>query len=229
MSRYQLAETGALLADPARAAILLALIDGSARPATELALGAGVAPPTASVHLCKLVEGGLLAVQVQGRHRYYRLAGEHVAQLIETFALSAAPSTSRSPRTTRVDPRLRRARTCYRHLAGRCGVALFERLRDGGGLVLGSDAIHLAPRGRDLLCRAGLLSEADDLSQLDGRTCLDWTERRFHLAGPLGVELTRRLLEHGWMRPRRDSRALDLGAGGAAGLRALGIAWEAAP
>jgi DNA-binding transcriptional ArsR family regulator len=229
MSRYQLAETGSLLADPARAAILLALIDGSARPATELALGAGVAPATASVHLRKLVEGGLLALQVQGRHRYYRLAGEHVAQLIETFALSGVPRTAKPLRSGRVDPRLRRARTCYRHLAGRCGVALFERLRDGGGLVLGSDAIHLAPRGQDLLRHAGLLSGADDLAHLDGRTCLDWTERRFHLAGPLGVELTRRLFERGWMRPRRDSRALDLGAGGAAGLRALGIGWDAAP
>ncbi|MGN6521429.1 MAG: ArsR/SmtB family transcription factor [Dokdonella sp.] len=223
-SRHRLAEIGALLAEPARAGILLALIDGSARPAGELAALAGVAPATASAHLQRLVTGGLLAVHAQGRHRYFRLAGEDVAHLVETLVLAGArapvPATSAPAETP-----LRRARTCYRHLAGRLGVALFERLRERDALELGDDAIRLTPRGAQWLREAGLFEPGDDGLALAGQSCVDWTERRFHLAGPLGNRLAQQLFERGWLRQRRDSRALALGARGDAGLRALGIDW----
>jgi len=223
-SRHRLAEIGALLAEPARAGILLALIDGSARPAGELAALAGVAPATASAHLQRLVAGGLLALHAQGRHRYFRLAGEDVAHLVETLALAGAHAPAAAA-VSPADTPLRRARTCYRHLAGRLGVALFERLRERDALELGSDAIRLSAAGARWLHDAGLFDDDDEGLALAGRSCVDWTERRFHLAGALGNRLAERLFERGWLRPRRDSRALALGARGDAGLRALGIDW----
>ena len=207
VTRYQLAELGAVLAEPARAAILLALIDGTARPAGELGTVAGVAAATASEHLRRLVESGLLSVLAQGRHRYYRLADEAVAHLVETIALAARPQPCKAAMTA-ADRALARARTCYRHLAGQLGVALFDRLRDAGGLSLGRDAICLTPRGQQLLCDAGLLRADDDLTGFAGRSCLDWTERRFHLAGPLGTQLTLRLFDAGWLRRRDEGQPL---------------------
>ncbi|MDR3389987.1 MAG: helix-turn-helix domain-containing protein [Rudaea sp.] len=222
VTRYQLAEIGALLADPSRAAILLALIDGSARPAGELGLLAGVAPATASAHLRKLCDGGLLGVLARGRHRYYRLAGEDIAHLVETLALTHTRS-ARSGGALATDPALSRARTCYHHLAGRLGVALFERLRGQRGLMLGAAAVHLSERGRRLLIDSGLVGADDAIEKLPGRSCLDWTERRFHLAGALGTLLTRRLFDAGWLRRRRDTRALGITPRGHSGFTAMGL------
>jgi len=223
-TRHRLAEIGALLAEPARAGILLALIDGSARPAGELATLAGIAPATASAHLHRLVAGGLLVVHAQGRHRYFRLAGDEVAHLVETLALAGARAPATMPASP-ADTPLRRARTCYRHLAGRLGVALFGCLRARDALQLDSDAIRLNPRGARWLHEAGLFDDDAEGLALAGRSCVDWTERRFHLAGALGNQLAERLFERDWLRRRRASRALSLGARGDAGLRALGIDW----
>ena len=225
INRFQLAELGALLAEPARAAILLALIDGAARPAGELGTLAGVAPATASEHLRRLVEARLLSVLAQGRHRFYRLADEAAARLVETLAMAGRPRP-RKAAATAADRALVRARTCYHHLAGQLGVALFNRLCDTDGLALGSDAVRLNRRGQRLLRDGGLLGVDDDLTHLAGRTCLDWTERRFHLAGPLGTQLTRRLLDAGWLRRRHDTRALGISVAGRAGVRALGLDWD---
>jgi DNA-binding transcriptional ArsR family regulator len=224
-TRHRLAEIGSLLAEPARAGLLLALMDGSSRPAGELGEIVGVAPATASVHLRKLVEGGLLAVHAQGRHRYYRLAGEEVAHLVETLALAGARTPATVP-IVRADPLLRRARTCYQHLAGEFGVALFERLRQRNALHLDSDALRLSPSGARWLHEIGLLDAADPIAQCAGRSCIDWTERRFHLAGALGTQLARRLIDADWLKRRRDSRALMLGGAGRDGLRALGLDWD---
>ncbi|HEU4664532.1 MAG TPA: helix-turn-helix domain-containing protein [Dokdonella sp.] len=223
-SRHRLAEIGSLLAEPARAGILLALIDGSARPAGELAGLAGIAPATASAHLQRLVGGGLLAVHAQGRHRYFRLAGEEVAHLVETLAVAGA-RTPAADASSAADAPLRRARTCYRHVAGRLGVALFECLRERDALELGDDAIRLGAAGARWLRDVGLFDAGDEGRALAGRSCVDWTERRFHLAGAFGNRLAERLFERGWLRRRRDSRALALGPRGDAGLRALGIDW----
>jgi DNA-binding transcriptional ArsR family regulator len=222
VTRYQLAEFGALLAEPARAAIVLALLDSRARPAGELASIAGVGAATASAHLKRLSDAGLLSVVGQGRHRYYRLADEDVAHWVETLML-AAPRRMRE--RTPADRDLARARTCYKHLAGRLGVALFDRLSHASGLDLGTDAVRLNPAGESLLRDSGLIANDVDLLRLDGRTCIDWTERRFHLSGPLGTHLAQSLLDNRWVLRRADTRALGVTARGRAGLGALGIEW----
>jgi DNA-binding transcriptional ArsR family regulator len=130
-TRYRIAEIGALLSDPARAAILLALMDGTIRPAGELARMARLAPSTASAHLRKLTDGELLAVIDQGRHRYYRLANDRVAQIIENLSVAGVGAPPSNP--WRGDPVMLRARTCYNHLAGALGVALFEKIRAADG------------------------------------------------------------------------------------------------
>ncbi len=226
ISRFQLAELGAVLAEPARAAILLALMDGGARPAGELGRIAGVAPATASEHLRRLVEARLLSVLAQGRHRYYRLADEETAHLVESLALASRQRPFKAAAHP-ADRALARARTCYHHLAGRLGVALFERLCNTQGLSLGSDSVRLSARGQRLLRDAGLLRDDEDgIGDLAGRTCLDWTERRFHLAGPLGTRLTRALFDADWLQRRHDTRALGLSIAGRAGMRALGLDWD---
>jgi len=223
VSRYQLAEFGALLAEPARAAIVLALLDSRARPAGELATIAGVAAATASAHLKRLSDAGLLSVVGQGRHRYYRLADEDVAHWIEALML-AAPR--RIKERTIADRDLAAARTCYKHLAGRLGVALFDRLRGAHALDLESDAVRLNRNGEVLLRGSGLiLDEDEDVLALDGRTCVDWTERRFHLSGPLGTLLARRMLDERWLLRRVGTRAVGISARGREGLRSLGVDW----
>lgn len=224
-SRYQLAEIGALLAEPARAAMLLALIDGTARPAGELARAAGVGAATGSAHLKRLLEGGLLAVHEQGRHRYFRLANDDVAALLEALALPrtrvALPAPSGSDRS------LRLARTCYRHLAGRLGVGLCDALLARGYLHTASEGMRLHAAGAQALMEAGLDgARVEALLALAGRGCLDWTERRLHLGGPLGVSLTDTLLAAGWLRRRADSRALQPSEDGLRRLQALGVRWE---
>jgi DNA-binding transcriptional ArsR family regulator len=221
VSRYQLAEFGALLAEPARAAIVLALLDSRARPAGELAAIAGVGAPTASAHLKRLADAGLLDVVVQGRHRYFRLADDDVAHWIETLSL-AAPRRWRD--RTPTDRDLARARTCYRHLAGRLGVALFDRLRDARAIDLARDAVRLNRRGVALLRDAGFPLDAKvDLRRLDGRTCIDWTERRLHLSGALGTALAESLIDARWLTRRSETRALRMTARGRTGFAALGI------
>lgn len=224
VTRYQLAEFGALLAEPARAAIVLALLDSRARPAGELASIAGVGAATASAHLKRLAGAGLLDVINQGRHRYYRLADEDVAHWIETLMLA---TPRRLVERNQSDHDLARARTCYKHLAGKVGVAVFERLRGADALDLDSDAVRLNAAGAALLGDSGLFVADDvDPASLRGRTCVDWTERRFHLSGPLGALLARRMLDARWLLRRPDTRALGISARGHAGLAALGIDWE---
>jgi len=224
-SRYQLAEIGALLAEPARAAMLLALIDGTARPAGELAKAAGIGAATGSAHLKRLLEGGLLAVHDQGRHRYYRLANDDVAALLEALAL---PRTQRSlPDPAGGDKPLRMARTCYRHLAGRLGVGLCDALLQHGYLQATSEGMRLLDDGAEALAKSGLdAARVAALLPLAGRACLDWTERRLHLGGPLGVSLTDVLLDAGWLRRHRGSRALQPSDDGLRRLAELGVSWD---
>ncbi|MCX7512647.1 ArsR/SmtB family transcription factor [Frateuria hangzhouensis] len=218
LTPHQLAEIGALLAEPARAAMLLALIDGTARPAGELARAAGVGASTASAHLKRLLEGGLLALQVQGRHRYYRLAGDEVAAWLEALAPPRKPAAVPPPTA---DAALRRARSCYRHLAGQLGVALCAQLLDRGHLATTSDGLVLHPAGAEALVAAGLdAASTARLPGLRGRGCVDWTERRLHVGGPLGVALTGAMLDAGWLRHAPQGRAL---LPSAEGLRRFGL------
>jgi DNA-binding transcriptional ArsR family regulator len=225
VSGNTLAQTGALIGDPARANILLALMDGRALTAGELAWHAGVSAQTASGHLGKLVEARLVAVVRQGRHRYHRLASVEVARAVEALSTLAAAGPARHRPLGPRDAALRLARTCYDHLAGLLAVALADSLCARGHLVLadaeeGAAAVTEAG-GRFLAGTFGL-----DLGAAHGRrplcrTCLDWSERRPHLGGRLGAALCRRSLELGWLAHVRDSRALALTASGRDGYRAV--------
>ncbi|HUA81856.1 MAG TPA: helix-turn-helix transcriptional regulator [Dyella sp.] len=225
LNHYQLAELGALLAEPARAAMLLALMDGTMRPAGELANVAGVSAATASAHLKRLLEGGLLGLHEQGRHRYYRLASDDVAAWLEAMALPHA--TRVAPKAGPRDTALCRARTCYRHLAGQLGVALCEAWLQRGWLRAESDGMCLLPTAADALEQAGWQAASTQrLLHLRGRGCLDWTERRLHLGGPLGVAITSAMLDAGWLRHAQRSRALSPTADGWRKLAELGVRIE---
>lgn len=225
VSRYRIAELGALLADPARIGMLLALVDGSARPAGELARRAGVAAATASAHLARLVEGGLLAVRSQGRHRYFRLADEEVAHMIESLvAAGSVKSRSAANPGNRATPALRQARMCYHHLAGQTGVALYDAFLEQALVQVTADGVHLNANGIRRLRDLKLLSADDEsLIRVQGRPCLDWTERRDHLGGRLGVALCERLIARDWLRVRPDSRAVMLTGIGREHLQTLGV------
>lgn len=219
LNRYQLAELGSLLAEPARAAMLLVLLDGTSRPAGELAQAAGVSAATASAHLRRLLDGGLLALHAQGRHRYYRLADERVAALLESLAL-ARPAAVHAI-AAKGDARLRQARCCYRHLAGTLGVSFCDALLQHGWLHTETRGLRLLPAGADALAASGL--SLPDVTTLYGRSCLDWTERRMHLGGPLGVALTTAMFDAGWLRRLPPGRALQPSADGLRRLGRLGM------
>ena len=172
--------------------------------------------PTPARNLRRLLDGGLLAAYAQGRHRYYRLADERVAAILES--LSLAPATAPWPLPTRADAQLRWARCCYRHLAGALGVAFCATLLQRDWLQTGSRGLFLQPDGAAALAAGGL--ELTDVPPLYGRSCLDWTEHRMHLGGPLGAMLTTAMLRVGWLRPLPHGRTLQPSVGG---LRQLGI------
>jgi DNA-binding transcriptional ArsR family regulator len=202
-----LAAVGALLAEPARAKVLLALVDGRSLPASLLASEAGVAASTASHHLARLLDAGLVTVTNRGRHRYFTLAGAEVAQLIEAVARFAPLQPIRSLRQGTRAHALRYARSCYDHLAGKLGVAVTDALqeqgmigaRDGGGFTV-------TKQGASTLLELGIDARAGDVV----RGCLDWTEQRDHIAGRVGRALMSRLLELGWLSRDEGTRALHL-------------------
>ncbi len=199
-----------LIGDPARSAILTALADGRALPAGELAARAGVSPATAAVHLRRLVEGGLIRVRAQGRHRYHELAGARVAAALEALALLAPSAVpARSLREHRDITALTEARSCYDHLAGRRGVELRDRLLDAGALrQLDERDHHLTTIGEQLLHNLDIdLPSLRASRRVFARCCLDWTQRRPHLAGALPAALTARFLDLGWLT-RRTGRGL---------------------
>ncbi|WSG00841.1 winged helix-turn-helix domain-containing protein [Micromonospora sp. NBC_01740] len=221
-----LARLAALLADDTRARICLALLDGRAWTAGELARLAGVAPSTASDHLTRLVRGGLLVEHRQGRHRYVQLAGPSAAQLVEDLA-GYAPGRSepaRSLRAARAGAALAYARTCYDHLAGHLGVLLRDRLL-ARGLLDGAGGPALTSAGRAWLAELGVpVAPLRAVRRPLVRDCLDWTERRPHLAGALGAALYARFFEAGWLT-RSGGREVRLTPDGAPALAAaLGLA-----
>lgn len=199
----------ALVGDPARANILVALMSGMALTAGELAREAGITPQTTSAHLTKLVEARLILVEVQGRHRYFRLAGQDVAIALEGLMVLAARTGQLRTRPGPRDAALRAARVCYDHLAGTKGVRLYEDLMSLGALVATSGGLGLSAAGR-----ARFLAEGIDLAALEGRSrplcraCLDWSERRDHLAGALGAAILGLILDRGWARRDTQSRAI---------------------
>jgi DNA-binding transcriptional ArsR family regulator len=225
-TNVDLAAAARLVAEPARAAMLEALVSGQALPAGELARAAGVTPATASEHLARLRGGGFVTVVSVGRHRYYRLASAEVAHALEALALVSPVRPVRSLRQSRVDAATAFARTCYDHLAGTVAVAVHDALVTRGAVVAGVDGYELARAGEDLLASFGVDVPAARRSRCHfARTCIDLTERRPHLAGALGAVLCGQMLELGWfVRRVRGQRALRLTDDGRRGLaRHLGL------
>ena len=210
-----IAGIASLVGDPARAEVLCALMADRALTATELAHIAGVTKQTISAHMAKLVEAGLVAVECQGRHRYFRLAAPDVAQLLESLMGVAFRTGAVRLRSSPREPALRKARVCYDHLAGEVGVSVYERLVKRKALSAEATGLSLTPAGRRLF--ASLDIDTDSLAsrrRVYCRACLDWSERRHHLAGALGSALFAKLLERGWARRERESRVVKISAEG---------------
>lgn len=202
----RVAAIGALIGDQARCAMLVALMDGRALTATELARAAGVTPQTASSHLNQLVTSDLLRVIRQGRHRYHSIASPDVARMIEgVLAVAGARASPRPTLTGPRDQQMRRLRTCYDHLAGSIAVAIADSMTSGQHLAMGPDGGRLTAAGEALLGGLGI-------SRSDGfvRPCLDWSERRFHIGGELGARLQSAFLSRGWITLAREGRAVTL-------------------
>jgi DNA-binding transcriptional ArsR family regulator len=206
MSEPNIAFVANLMADPSRAAMCLALAGGEARPAGELAARAGVSAQTASNHLAKLIAGRILRVEQQGRWRYYRLAGAEVGYAVEALAVVAPPLPSHAESNGH-DRRLKDARTCYSHLAGRLGVALADALVAERWLEDVGRAYRVTPKGARSLRALGIEANGRR-GQAPARRCLDWTERRPHVAGPVGTAIAELALRRGWVRRMRGTRAL---------------------
>lgn len=209
----ELSATANLLGDPGRAAILLSLMGGVALPAGELADIANVSPQTASGHLAKLVGGGLLAVERQGRHRYYRLPNAEIADAIESLLVLTPTrrSTIRNANAIKATAgNLAYARTCYAHLAGWLGVQIADRLEVRGFLLTaGTKTYTLTPNGRAWFESLGIeVHSTGRVPEKTARRCLDWTERRHHLAGSLGCSMFKRFQELGWVAGIRGTRAI---------------------
>lgn len=199
-----------LIAEPARAAMLAALIDGRALPAGELAYAAGVTAQTASGHLAKLLDGHLLLVETEGRHRYFRLAGPQVAEALERLAALGPAGPPRRRALSKEAKNLRFCRRCYDHLAGQMGVALTDALQARDYLVAAADKqFRVTPKGKDWFASHGLHVDQIRATRRGlARQCLDCSERRHHLAGPLGVALLTALCAQKWLRNVPDSRRI---------------------
>jgi len=230
-----IAVPAALIADPARAAILMALMDGRAQPAGSLAYAANLSPQSASNHLAKLLDGGMVVVETEGRHRYYRLARPEVAAVLEALQSLAPPVRSLDEPRSAEARRLRAARSCYDHLAGRLGVAIAEAMEARGLVSVPANTpvgkfCDITDTGRQWLTDLGIdLAAIGAIRRPPARRCLDWTERRHHLAGPLGTALLARIVELGWVMRNPGTRAVTVTRAGAEGLKLrLGIDWDTA-
>ena len=205
----------ALVGDHARAEVLTALMTGQALTATELAEVAGVTKQTVSTHLAKLVGSQLLAVEQQGRHRYFRLADRDVAHLLESLMGVAYRVGAVRIRSSPREPALRKARVCYDHLAGELGVLVFDSLERRSYLRSGDLGSELTAQGRRFLLEVGI--DVDALARQRRplcRACLDWSMRRPHLAGAVGAAVLDRCLDLGWARRAKDSRVVNFSVAG---------------
>ena len=205
-----IARIAVLIGDPARANMLTALSSGAALTASELAAEAGVTKQTASAHLAKLLDAELLAVENQGRHRYFRLDGEDVGDLLESLMGVAALRGTARVRTGPREPALRRARVCYDHLAGDLGVALFDAMRAGKWIAVDGHDVTVPKPGRTAFAAFGIdIAELETVRRPLCRTCLDWSVRRSHLAGTLGAAILDRIFELGWAKRAKATRVVD--------------------
>jgi len=224
-----LVEVAALVGDTARATILAALMGGEALTSSELADVAHISRPTASEHLAKLLRARLIAVTTKRRNRYYRITSPLVARMLESIkAVAAIEVPPRHQPRSQAQQRLLFARTCYDHIAGRLGVAIADALVAKGCVVLSEDGGEVTAAGAEFLTRFGAdLTAKSGSRRIFCRPCLDWSERRYHLAGLVGAEICRRCLEFGWLVRERGTRAVRVTAAGEVGLfEAFGMKFE---
>ncbi|WP_136635658.1 ArsR/SmtB family transcription factor [Pseudooceanicola onchidii] len=212
-----ISEVAALIGDPGRAHMLLALLDGRALSAGELAGEAGVTLQTASGHLARMVEAGLLCVEKQGRHRYFRLATAEVAEALSALLALADQGARRRVRTGPRDAAMRKARSCYNHLAGEMAVRAYDSLRQRGLIVVAQDGLDLSDAGHAAFAGLGVALTGSRKPLC--RECLDWSERRMHLSGPLGTGLLTMVLDRGWARRETGSRVVAFTQTGEAAFR----------
>ena len=207
-----IAEIAALIGDPARTNILAALMDGRALTATELSYVARVSPQTTSGHLAKLTMANLLTVKKQGRHRYYCIASPLIGQMLESIMVVAGDQIAlRPPRPSRIDDDMRMARTCYDHLAGRWAWHWPICCWNGGMSLSCRMAVRSPKSGFAFFSSLGIaLNEREEMHRVFCRPCLDWSERRPHIAGRVGAKLCDHYLELGWVRRQESTRALDI-------------------
>lgn len=206
----KIAQIASLIGDHSRANMLAALIHGGALTATELACLSGVSRQTASGHLAKLDDAGLLLVQKQGRRRYFRLASPLIARMLEGLMVVAQDTPARQPSEWRGGAALRNARTCYDHLAGRIAVRITDCLIERSLVVLDGDGGSVTEAGLIFLENIGVDLRTGSKRRIFCRPCLDWSERRPHLAGIVGAALLNHALLHDWVRRARDSRAVSI-------------------
>ncbi|WP_020407968.1 ArsR/SmtB family transcription factor [Hahella ganghwensis] len=223
MNTNEIARIAALVGEPARTAMLLALMDGRAFTANELAVAGNVTPQTASRHLSQMIDAGLLKVAKQGRHRYHRLASEKVATMLE--GIMQVASLNRPPPapilTGPKDENMRRARMCYDHVAGRLGVAIAEHLTAQKAIILEDGSGQITEQLSNTLAPINMQLDQTCMNSrmVLCRPCLDWSERRYHVAGQLGRQICQHLLKEGYLRRKASLRTLWVTGKGATGLR----------
>jgi DNA-binding transcriptional ArsR family regulator len=223
----KIAQVAALVGDLARANMLACLMDGRAMTASELAYVSGVAPQTASGHLAKLSDARLLIVEKQGRHRYFKLASPQVGRMLEELMVVAQEGPARRHTHWRGGDALKTARTCYDHMAGRIAVSIADHLIAKSHVVLDEDGGKVTDAGRAFLEGVGVDLAAASKRKVFCRPCLDWSERRPHLAGVVGGALLGYALRRGWVERVKDSRALTVTAAGHQGFAdTFGVASE---
>lgn len=208
----QFIEIASLIGDPVRSKVLYTLMDGRAYTATELSIHADTSPQNISMHLGRLVQSDLLSVEKQGRHRYYRFSRQEVAYAIEAM-VNLVPHQPVERKET--DSAIRYCRTCYDHLAGKVAVALTVSLLKQQLIIQQKNVFELTVKGRKMFASLGIsMEELEQQRRILLRPCLDWSERQYHLAGALGAALLNIMLEDGWMRRTRNSRAVIITAKG---------------
>jgi DNA-binding transcriptional ArsR family regulator len=226
MNVNNIARIAALVGEPARTAMLLELADGRALTANELARAAHVGAATASRHLALMVESGLLDVTQRGRHRFHKLASAEVARMLESL-MQLSTARQATPPAVVTGPRersLRQARMCYDHIAGRLGLAISEKLQQDGAVVFADEGGFVTEHATAVLAEWGLRLEPQDANagrRPYCRPCLDWSERKYHIAGKLGALLCGHCIEQGWLTRSRGSRALEITGAGSRELAAL--------
>jgi len=205
----QFIKTASLIGDPTRASILWTLLDGRAFTATELAVSTNTSPQNISMHLGKLLEADLLCVEKQGRHKYYRFSNKEVAYAVEAMAnLVPKPEVSLKNKSENYPP-IKFCRTCYDHLAGKIGVALTDSLLEQKIIIEKNNVYEISPEGEKWFSRFGInIEEAQKQKRIFLKPCLDWSERRNHIAGSIGALLLNKMIAEDWLRRTKDSRAM---------------------